>query len=98
MSKNDNIPAPPKPLEAAKAASKNEVDKEVVKAEKEEKRAAAVKKVKEKKPPYTVAEGRAVTCLKGILSDGEEIRLEWVSGGQETIDYLVEKNIVDDNR
>lgn len=50
----------------------------------------------EEKPsyPYSVAEGKAITCKKGILSDGDEIKVEYVNGGIETLNKLVKDGYV----
>ena len=49
-----------------------------------------------KKPPYYVVKGRAVTTMVGVLSgDVEaEVKAEYLSGGEETLQELVEKGLV----
>ncbi len=51
----------------------------------------------EKLPPYTVAEGKAITSSKGILSDGAEVTAEMLPGGAKTLKALVESKHVDAN-
>jgi hypothetical protein len=43
---------------------------------------------------YSVADGRSVTCLKGIVGSGEEVKAEYLSGAQETLDALVIRGVV----
>lgn len=60
-------------------------------------KAPAKKQTKaEKKPPYYVAKGRAITTKVGVLSgDVEaEVKAEHLSGGEETLNHLVEKGYV----
>lgn len=40
-------------------------------------------------PPYTIAEGKALTSCRGILAEGEEVKAEDFPNGQKTIDSLV---------
>lgn len=48
------------------------------------------------KPPtgYVIAPGKCITCKKGVLDEGKEIKVEWVSGGQESFDKLTENGYV----
>jgi len=46
------------------------------------------------KYPYTVAQGKACTSLRGILGPGQQANPEYFSGGQRTLDQLVDKGIV----
>ena len=48
-----------------------------------------------KKPPFSVAKGAAITTKRGILSNGDEIKAEDLSGGQKAIDAFVKtKHII----
>lgn len=45
--------------------------------------------------PYTVASGKCINgTAKGTLQEGEEIRPEWLDGGQAILDLLVKKGAV----
>lgn len=44
--------------------------------------------------PYTIAPGKSCTSLRGILGPGKQAKPEYFSGGQKTLDHLVEKGIV----
>lgn len=57
----------------------------------------AASKPKVVKPPYTVAKGKSLSTLKGVRVAGDEIKAEWVGGGQDTIDSLVKKEYVEKN-
>lgn len=39
--------------------------------------------------PFTIAEGKALTSKKGILGPGDEVKPEYLPGGQDTIDKFV---------
>jgi hypothetical protein len=45
-------------------------------------------------PPYYVAKGKAITCKKGVLSDGDEVCINHLGGGKDTIDKLVKSGHV----
>jgi len=49
-----------------------------------------VKPVEIKAPVYKVAPGKSITSKKGILGPGEEVKAEYMSGGQKTIDDRIE--------
>lgn len=42
-----------------------------------------------KKPPFSVAPGKAITSRRGILSDGDEIKAEDLAGGKAAITAFV---------
>jgi len=49
----------------------------------------------EPKPPaYKVAEGKAITCRKGMLVAGEVVKVEYIHGGQKSMDKLVDNGVV----
>lgn len=50
---------------------------------------------KAKKPPYSVAQGCALTTKKGILADGDEIKAEWLEGGADAIKAFVKSGHID---
>jgi len=50
-----------------------------------------------KLPPYSIAEGRSVTSKKGVLGPGDEVRPEWLGGGQKAFDSLLDKKFFIDN-
>lgn len=74
------------PNAGAKAAADAKADAKA-KAEEEEAKAA-------KKPPYYVADGKAVTCKKGMLSEGDEVKADYLGDGDKGLKALVEKGIV----
>ena len=43
---------------------------------------------------YVVAEGRSISCKKGIIGPGGKVRCSYVSGGEKTIKNLVDKGIL----
>ncbi len=51
-------------------------------------------KTKKKRPPFYVAQGKSVTSKKGILAEDEEIKAEYLAGGQDSLDALVESDTV----
>jgi hypothetical protein len=46
------------------------------------------------KAPYVVAKGRSLTCRRGVLGPGEEIKASDVANGQAQIDHLVKSGYV----
>jgi hypothetical protein len=77
--------------EAADARRKASRDQ----AKKEDKAAKANAAPPPPKPaPYIVATGKAITCKKGVLGEGEEIKKEYLGGGKESLDNLVKKGFV----
>lgn len=52
---------------------------------------SAVKPAAEaKKPPYSIAMGKAITSRRGILANGDEITPEDLAGGTKALDTFVE--------
>lgn len=47
-----------------------------------------------KKPPYSIAEGKALTSKKGILGPGMEVTAEHLSGGKAAIDKFVKSGYI----
>ena len=45
-------------------------------------------------PKYLVASGRAISCLKGLLSEGEEVNASFLSGGETDLKALIERGAV----
>ena len=72
-------------IPAGPADDKKAEDKEKSKA----KQKAKATKV-EKKPPFYVMKGKAITSKRGILADGDEIKAGDLAGGQEALDDFVE--------
>jgi peptidoglycan hydrolase CwlO-like protein len=76
------------PNAGAKAAAEAKAE---AKAKAEEEAKAA------KKPPYYVADGKAVTCKKGMLSEGDEVKAEYLADGEDgkkALSDLVKKSVV----
>lgn len=72
-----------KKAEAPKEEAKPVIEKvtpEVVKAE-------APKE--EAKKGHEVAAGKSITSKKGVLSEGDEVKAEYLGGGQDALDKLV---------
>lgn len=69
--------------DSAAAAMKAKQDAEKVKAEK-----AA------KKPPFYVMPGKAITSKRGVLSDGDEIKVDDLAGGKEALEAFVKSGHV----
>lgn len=44
--------------------------------------------------PYSIAAGKSVTCKKGILAHGDEIKAEYLGGEQKALDALVIAKVV----
>ena len=69
----------------------------------DEKKAAAVKKEtvekavakKAEKFPYSIKAGKSVTSKKGVLAPGDEVKAEYLGGGQKSLDALVKSGHVD---
>lgn len=51
----------------------------------------------EEVPPFTVADGKAITSMRGILAEGDEVKAEYLTGGQESLEALVDAKHVQDN-
>lgn len=45
--------------------------------------------------PYSVKSGKSITSKRGILGEGEEVKVEDLPGGQKTIDDLIERGYVE---
>lgn len=43
---------------------------------------------------YKVAKGKSIICKKDILSEGDEVRPEYLGGGQAALDVLVKNQVV----
>lgn len=48
----------------------------------------------EKKPPYYVANGKSITTMKGLLSEGNEVKAEFFPGGKDRLKELVKDKVV----
>jgi len=84
-----------KAQEEAEAKAKAEqvaADKAAEKKAQEEAEAKA--KAEAKKKGFFIAEGKSMTSKKGILAPGAEVKPEFVSGGQETIDFHVKRGTI----
>ena len=46
------------------------------------------------KPPYTVAEGKALTTKRGVKADGDEIKPTDLPGGKDALEAFVESGHV----
>ena len=44
--------------------------------------------------PYSIAPGKSVTCKKGVLADGDEMKVEFIHGGQDSLDKLIKRKYV----
>ena len=81
-------------------AEKKEADEDLTpdaaaKAAAKAKEEADEAKAKEgKKPPFSVASGKAITSKRGILSDGDEIKADDLAGGKEALDAFVKSGHV----
>ena len=83
------------PEEKAEAAAKAKAKGDEAKAAAKTKALAEARaKAEAAIPPYRIAKGKAVTSRKGILADGEEIKAEYLAGGKETLDTLVDRGVV----
>jgi hypothetical protein len=77
------------------AAILSELKKTDRKADKAEKLAEAAEAVKEdeateeKKPPFSVAPGKAITSKRGILSEGDEVKAEDFPTGDKALKAFV---------
>lgn len=79
---------------AADRAEIVKANKEKAEKEKRDKEKAEAKAKRDAIPPYRVADGKSITCKKGILADGDEVKAEYLPGGQETLDSLVDRDFV----
>lgn len=78
---------------AAKAAA------ELEEKAKEDSAAAAIKAKQDaekaaKKPPFYVMPGKAITSKRGVLSDGDEIKVDDLAGGKEALEAFVKSGHV----
>ena len=80
--------------EAEEKAQKLKDDK--LKAEKAKKEQAKkeAKAEQDAIPPYRIADGKSITSKKGVLTEGDEVKAEYLPGGQETLDYNVDRGFV----
>jgi len=66
------------------------------------KKAAGAEKAKEAKakklPPMSVAKGKAITSKKGILGEDEEMKAEYLSGGEDALKVLLKSGHVVKNK
>ena len=53
--------------------------------------------VVEKKAPYTMAPNKAITTLKGVLADGDEVKVEYLADGEDGLKRHVENGNVIEN-
>ena len=81
---DDPQAAPKEAAEAKEAATKARQEKEIEEAEKKAKSL----------PPYRVADGKSITCLKGILADGDEVKAKYLPEGDKTLQSLVKRGFV----
>ena len=44
--------------------------------------------------PYSIAKGKSVVCKKGILSHGDEIKSDYLGGGEDALNALVKSKVV----
>lgn len=92
MAKNDDEAAAKAKAEEAKAKADAEAEAAKAKA-KDEAPAKA-----EKRPPYYIADGKAVVCNRGSLGPGEEITArdlnENEAAGKKQLEYLVSRGLV----
>lgn len=93
--KDPKPPEGPTDETAAVAARKAEYQANML--AKAEARAKAEKAAREKKPPFTIAQGKALTTLRGILGAGKEIKAEDLPGGKEALKDFVERGYVNAN-
>ena len=49
---------------------------------------------KTKKAPYTMAPNKAITTLKGVLAEGDEVKVEYLSDGEDGLKRHVENGNV----
>ena len=47
-----------------------------------------------KRPPYYMVDGKALTTKKGILSDGDEIKPEYLAGGKSALEKFIKSGHV----
>lgn len=47
-----------------------------------------------KKPPFSVAKGKAITSKRGVLAEGDEIKAEYLPGGDDAIKAFVKSGHV----
>ena len=73
----------PEPGDAAKEAAEAKAAAKLAKEEKAAEEKAA------KKPPYTIADGKAITTKRGILAEGDEIKVKDLPGGKESLDAFI---------
>ena len=71
------------PTSADEAEAKKKADDDAAAAKKKADDDAA------KKPPFYMADGKSITSKKGVLSDGDEVKAEYLNGGKKTIDQFV---------
>lgn len=57
-------------------------------------KANLVKDDEPEKPPYYMAEGKSITCLKGLLAPGDEVKASYFGGGEETLRKHVKNKFV----
>jgi len=79
-------------LQPEDAAAKNAAE---VKAVATKKKAEDAKNAK--KSPFTIAKGKAITTKRGILGEGDEIKIKDLEGGKEAIDSFVKSGHIDKN-
>lgn len=83
---NNKLAALVKDLRAKKKDAETETQADKAAADK----AAAEQNSSRKKGAYYLCDGKAITTRRGILSNGDEIKAEDISGGKEALDHFVE--------
>lgn len=82
--------------EKADKAAAVEAEKKAAKKKVADKEKAVAKKAKNF--PYSVKVGKSVTSKKGVIGEGEEIKAEYLGGGQNALDALVKSGHVAKNK
>lgn len=79
----------------AKMLKQAKAEKAELEASEKGKEPAAIETKSNDKPAYYVADGKSITCKKGVLDSGEEIKAEYLGeNGQKSLDSLVKKEVV----
>ena len=78
--------APPPPENGAEAA---ELARKEAEEQREKDDAEAAELVEKNKPEYQVAPGKAITCKKGIVADGDEVKAEYFIDGDKAVKRFV---------
>lgn len=87
----DTVETKADPQAAAKEAAQAKID--AADKRKEDAKTAAKAK-RDALPPYRIAEGKSLVCLKGSLGPGDEVKVKYFAGGKDDLERHIDSGFV----